>query len=97
MRDRARQDYPEPRSAFFPNRGERNGSDQTPVAFEEGEVRGRDEVSVIERLDRQPGAWLPEQPGEDGARLGVDDQRLPRSSSRRRWTVPVGTSRGRRR
>lgn len=94
---RARQDRPQPGGAFFPNRGERGGSDEIPVAFEEGEVGGRDEISVIERLDRGPAARLPEQPGEDCARLGVDDQRPPRSSSRRRWTVPVGTSRARRR
>jgi hypothetical protein len=94
---RACQDRPEPGGAVFPNRGERGGSDETPVAFEEGEVGGRDEISVIERLGRGPAARLPEQPGEDCARLGVDDQRSPRSSSRRRAAVPVGTSRGRRR
>jgi len=95
--DRARQGYPEPGGAVFPNRGERGGSDQTPVAFEKGEVGGRDEIGVIERLDRGPAARLPEQPGEDCARLRVDDQRSPRSSSRRRAAVPVGTSRGRHR
>jgi hypothetical protein len=92
---RARQDHPEPGGTFLPNRGERGGSDQSPVAFEEGEVRGRDEVSVIERLDRSPAARLAEQPGEDCARLRVDDQRSPRSLSRRRAAVPVGTSLGR--
>jgi hypothetical protein len=94
---RARQDHPEPGGALFPNHGERGGPDQTTVAFEQGEVGSRDEISVVERLDRRPTARLPEQPGEDCARFGVDDQRSPRSSSRRRRTVPVGTSRGRRR
>ena len=94
---RTRQDQPEPGGAFFPNRGERGGPDQTPVAFEEGEVGSRDEISVVERLDRGPAARLPQQPGENRARFGVDDQRSPRSSSKRRRAVPVGTRRGRRR
>ena len=62
---RARQDHPEPGGALFLNRGERGGPDQTPVAFEKGEVGSRDEISVVERLDRGPAAQLPEQPGED--------------------------------
>lgn len=95
--DRTGQGHPEPGGAVFGNCGERGGSDQTPVALEEGEIGGRDEISVIERLDRGPAARLPKQPGEDCARLSVDDQRSPRSSSRRRAAVPVGTSRGRRR
>src|SRR6185503_994068 len=74
---RTRQDQPEPGGAFFPNRGERGGPDQTPVAFEEGEVGSRDEISVVERLDRGPAARLPQQPGENRARFGVDDQRSP--------------------
>jgi len=97
MGGRTRQGYPEPGRAVFADRGKRGCSDQAPVAFEEGEVGSRDEISVIERLDRGPAARLAEQPGEDYARLGVDDQRSPRSSPSRRAAVPVGTSRGRRR
>jgi len=92
----ARQDHPEPDGALLPNHGERGGSNQAAVALEERKVRCRDGVGVIERLDRSPAARLPEQPGEDRARLGVEDQRPPRFSSRRRWAVPVGRSRGRR-
>jgi hypothetical protein len=54
------QDRPEPGGALFPNHGERGGPDQTAVAFEEGEVGSRDEISVIERLDRGQAARLPE-------------------------------------
>lgn len=56
----ARQGHPEPGGAVFPNRGERGGAEQTPVAFEESEVGRRNEFSLIERLDRGPAARLPE-------------------------------------
>jgi len=80
----ARQDHPEPGRALLPNQGERGGSNQASVALEEGEVRGRDGLGVIDGLDRAPAARLPEQPGENRARLGVENQRSLRSSSRRR-------------
>src|SRR5712692_9163311 len=79
-----RQDHPEPGRALLPNQGERGGSNQASIALEEGEVRGRDGLGVIDGLDRAPAARLPEQPGENRARLGVENQLSLRSSARRR-------------
>ena len=65
------------------------------VTFDERQVRRRDIVGVAERdlNDFTPG--LVQEPREDGARLGIEVQRSPRSSSSSRLAVPGGVIRGR--
>ena len=65
------------------------------VTFDERQVRRRDIVGVAERdlNDFTPG--LVQEPRKDSARLGIEVQRSPRSSSSSRLAVPGGVIRER--
>jgi hypothetical protein len=72
------------------------GPDERAVDFDQCEIGRDDDRRLLKGVADLIGLRLAQKPGENSARLGVDVQRSPRSSSRRRSAVPSGVRRGKR-
>jgi len=79
------------RGSTFADLAESHSAMENAVTFDEGELRGEDDVRSGENLTDSVSGRFSEKPGEDRARFSVEVQCSPRSASRSSRPLPGGS------